>query len=170
MSQDAMSYTFVDSPVGRLMLAGTPGAITDLRFMDVAGALQPEAGWTRSDSPFADAVRQLRAYFEGKLREFDLTLAPKGTPFQLRVWEALQAIPYGETISYSELARRIDNPRAVRAVGAANGSNPISIIVPCHRVIGSNGSLTGYGGGMKNKEYLLSLEGARTLNLIERNR
>ena len=105
-----------------------------------------------------ETIRQLRAYFSGRLEEFDLPLAPEGTPFQLEVWRRLCEIPYGETISYGELARRIGNPNASRAVGLANGSNPIPIIIPCHRVIGSNGKLTGYGGGLPIKEKLLALE------------
>ena len=104
------------------------------------------------------AVGQLEAYFSGDLRDFDLPLRLQGTPFQLAVWRALQDIPYGRTISYGELARRVGNPKGSRAVGLANGSNPIAIVVPCHRVIGSNGKLTGYGGGLDNKETLLALE------------
>lgn len=105
-----------------------------------------------------ETIRQLKAYFAGELEEFDLPLAPEGTAFQLKVWENLCDIPFGETISYGELARRIGNPNASRAVGLANGSNPIPIIIPCHRVIGSNGKLTGYGGGLPIKEKLLALE------------
>lgn len=112
-----------------------------------------------------ETIRQLRAYFSGKLEQFDLPLAPEGTPFQLEVWRRLCEIPYGETISYGELARRIGNPKASRAVGLANGSNPISIVIPCHRVIGSNGKLTGYGGGLPIKEKLLALE-RRQLRLL----
>ena len=112
-----------------------------------------------------ETIRQLRAYFSGKLEQFDLPLAPEGTPFQLEVWRRLCEIPYGETISYGELARRIGNPNASRAVGLANGSNPIAIIIPCHRVIGSNGKLTGYGGGLPIKERLLALE-RRQLRLL----
>ncbi len=110
-------------------------------------------------------MRQLRVYFAGELKEFDLPLAPDGTPFQQKVWRELCKIPYGETISYGELARRIDNPNASRAVGLANGSNPIPIIIPCHRVIGSNGKLTGYGGGLPIKEKLIALE-RRQLRLL----
>ncbi len=112
----------------------------------------------KMQQPLREAVRQLRAYFAGELERFDLTLAPEGTPFQLSVWNRLYEIPYGDTISYGELARRVGNPNASRAVGLANGSNPISIVVPCHRVIGSNGKLTGYGGGLPIKEKLLALE------------
>jgi methylated-DNA-[protein]-cysteine S-methyltransferase len=106
----------------------------------------------------ADAVGQLRAYFAGQRRTFELPLAPEGTPFQQRVWRELLNIPYGQTISYGELARRLGNPNGSRAVGLANGANPISIVIPCHRVIGSTGKLTGYGGGLKTKQWLLALE------------
>ena len=108
-----------------------------------------------------DLKTQLRDYFAGKRKTFELELAPKGTPFQLAVWNALLQIPYGDTISYSELAHRIGKPSAIRAVGAANGANPIPVIIPCHRVIGANGSLTGYGGGIERKQWLLALEGRR---------
>ncbi len=112
-----------------------------------------------------ETIRQLHSYFARELEEFDLPLAPEGTAFQLRVWKRLCDIPYGETISYGELARRLDNPNASRAVGLANGSNPIPIVIPCHRVIGSNGKLTGYGGGLPIKEKLLALE-RRQLQLL----
>jgi methylated-DNA-[protein]-cysteine S-methyltransferase len=118
----------------------------------------PGPGWTKDKAPFAEVMRQLRAYFDGKLKEFDLPLTLEGTDFQRRVWTSLMAIQYGETLSYAELAERIGNPKAVRAVGLANGSNPIPIIIPCHRVIGSNGSLTGFGGGLDTKKTLLALE------------
>ena len=151
-------YVWEDSPVGRLLLAADEEGLRYLLFANGRAAVQPRPEW-REDAPgLADAVRQLRAYFEGRLREFDLRLAPEGSPFQLRVWQELRRIPYGETISYGELARRLGNPQASRAVGLANGANPISIIIPCHRVIGSNGKLTGYGGGVGTKEWLLGLE------------
>lgn len=108
-----------------------------------------------------DLTAQLRGYFAGKLKTFDVPLAPRGTEFQLAVWNALLEIPYGDTISYAELASRIGKPSAMRAVGAANGANPIPVIIPCHRVIGANGSLTGYGGGIERKQWLLALEGRR---------
>ena len=114
--------------------------------------------WVHDERPFAEVRRQLRAYFRGELREFDVPLEMEGTEFQLSVWKELLKIPYGETASYLEIARRIGNEKAVRAVGLANGQNPIPIIVPCHRVIGSDGSLTGFGGGMENKRRLLELE------------
>jgi methylated-DNA-[protein]-cysteine S-methyltransferase len=148
-----MVYTWMESPVGRLLLAGDEKGLRKLLFRG-----NPESGWREDPKALAEPVRQLRAYFAGELRYFDLPLAPEGTPFQLRVWRELCNIPYGQTISYGELARRIGSPNGSRAVGLANGANPISIVVPCHRVIGSNGKLTGYGGGLENKELLLALE------------
>ena len=166
MSDLATKYTYIKSPVGILMLAGNAEGLADVRFMEGRHpATPPEESWIEDNKPFREAAAQLRAYFDGKLREFNLPLVPKGTQFQLQVWSALREIPYGKTISYAELARRIDKPKAVRAVGAANGRNPLAIIVPCHRVIGSDGSLTGYGGGMRNKELLLALEGNGTKRL-----
>lgn len=147
------AYSEIESPVGRLMLAGEPGCLRVLRF-----GSEPKSTWRRDSAPFRQVIEQLNAYFAGELREFSLTLDPEGTPFQTRVWRELERIPYGETISYGQLAQRIGNPKACRAVGLANGSNPISIIVPCHRVIGSNGKLTGYGGGLPIKQQLLALE------------
>lgn len=123
---------------------------------------EPARGATRRDPFFVDAVRQLEEYFSRERREFSVRLAPRGTPFQLEVWRRLLEIPYGTTISYRELAVRVGNPSATRAVGAANGRNPLPIIIPCHRVIGADGSLTGYGGGLRIKERLLELEGAST--------
>ena len=148
------------------MLAGNSEGLSDIRFMEGRHPTPPEDSWVLDGRAFREPAAQLRAYFDGKLREFDLPLVPKGTEFQLEVWSALLQIPYGTTISYAELARRIAKPKAMRAVGAANGRNPLAIVVPCHRVIGSNGSLTGYGGGMRNKEYLLALEGSRSFSLM----
>jgi methylated-DNA-[protein]-cysteine S-methyltransferase len=147
------AYIEIESQVGRLMLAGEPGC---LRVLSFAG--QPKETWRQDATPFRQVIEQLNAYFAGELREFSITLDPEGTPFQTRVWRELERIPYGETISYGQLAQRVGNPKACRAVGLANGSNPISIIVPCHRVIGSNGKLTGYGGGLPIKQHLLALE------------
>lgn len=121
---------------------------------------KPAAEWQESATPFREAIRQLKAYFDGRLQDFDLPLKPQGTEFQLKVWQALRTIPYGQTWSYGELARHIRKPAAFRAVGAANGQNPIAVIIPCHRVIGSDGSLTGFGGGLPIKRQLLALEGA----------
>jgi methylated-DNA-[protein]-cysteine S-methyltransferase len=151
------------SPIGPLLLVGTGDALTGVGLPSGRDGLQPDPAWIETLTPFKEAVRQLEAYFAGALRQFDLPLAPEGTPFQLRVWRALRDIPYGETTSYGEVARRIGKPAAVRAVGAANGRNPLAIVIPCHRVIGSNGRLVGYGGGLPMKAALLELErrGAR---------
>jgi len=151
-------YTTVESPVGLLLLAGDERGLRRVSFENGKRATPPQPDWKLDKEPFSEVIRQLQAYFRGELKEFDLALAMEGTEFQLRVWNALRAIPYGETISYARLAERIGNPKAVRAVGLANGSNPIPIIVPCHRVIGSDGSLTGFGGGLSTKKMLLELE------------
>ncbi len=151
-------FTYVDSPAGRLLLAGDDRGLKLISFPEGKGARKPESTWVQDEKPFLDAVGQLREYFAGKRREFDLPLAPEGTPFQLKTWQTLRGIPYGGTTSYGEIARRIGKPKAIRAVGAANGRNPLPIVVPCHRVIGSDGSLTGYGGGMAIKKMLLELE------------
>ena len=152
-------YTRLPSPLGPLVLVGTKDALTAIWLPSGHDAdLRPEAGWVETAPPFREAARQLNAYFAGTLRQFDLALAPAGTPFQQRVWQALREIPYGETVSYGSLARSIGRPAAVRAVGAANGRNPLAIVVPCHRVIGSDGRLVGYGGGLPAKSLLLELE------------
>lgn len=153
-----MFYATMKSPVGPLLLAGTDEALHFVSFASSKRAVRPKSEWLQSPTPFREAQRQLRAYFAGELKEFDLQLAFEGTEFQVKVWENLRAIPYGETISYGELARRVGKPDAARAVGLANGQNPIPIIIPCHRVIGSDGSLTGFGGGLPIKEKLLKLE------------
>lgn len=150
-------YRTIDSPVGPLTLAGRGNRLGHLRMVDQT--YEPDrAGWEPDDDAFGDAVDQLDAYFAGELTTFDLDLDLGGTPFQRQVWEALQTIPYGETRSYGEIAVQIGSRGAFRAVGMANGRNPIGIIVPCHRVIGSTGSLTGYGGGLDRKRLLLDLE------------
>ena len=151
-------YTIQESPVGPLLLGWGDDALTLLIFQKGKKARQPDLLWKLSTEPFGEVIRQLNSYFAGELQQFDLPLAPAGTPFQLRVWEALRSIPFGQTISYGELARRIGQPTAVRAVGAANGRNPLPIVIPCHRVIGSDGSLTGFGGGLPAKKHLLALE------------
>ncbi len=160
-------YTYYDSPLQPLLLTSDGAALTGL-FM-AAHKHGPEIGadWTEDDeaAPFAEARRQLAAYFAGELTDFDLPLAPLGTTFQRRVWDELRRIPHGETVSYGELARRIGSPKACRAVGLANGRNPLSIIVPCHRVVGASGKLIGYAGGTARKEALLALEGARHSSL-----
>ena len=150
-------YSIYDGPEGPLFLAvDDDGRVLRLHF--IAGALPVEVGWERDDAALAEVTRQLDEYFAGERVEFDLVLAPRGTPFQLEVWDQLCRIPYGETISYGELAKRVDRPGAARAVGSANGQNPIAIIVPCHRVIGADGSLTGFGGGLPWKRWLLNRE------------
>jgi len=156
-----MDYASIDSPVGPLTIAGDDNGLHSIAF-SVETRADPgsnEAGLI--GSVIQETIRQLQAYFEKKLFEFDVPLNPEGTPFQMEVWRELRKIPYGKVISYGELARRIGNPKASRAVGAANGSNPIPIIIPCHRVIGNNGKLIGYGGGVPIKEALLRLENAR---------
>lgn len=150
-----MQIRTVDSPVGRLRLAAEDGRLTELKFGGEAVPVQCDGV---NDAVLDEAERQLAEYFRGERQVFDLPLQPKGTPFQLADWQALREIPYGETVSYGDIARRIGRPKAFRAVGMANHSNPISIIVPCHRVIGSDGKLTGYGGGLEVKRQLLELE------------
>lgn len=157
--------TRMESPVGPLLLAADDGGLRRIEFVNGRNPVQADPQWRDDAEPLRETIRQLRAYFAGELEAFDLPLAPEGTPFQLGVWNRLGEIPYGETISYGELARRIGNPNASRAVGLANGSNPIPIVIPCHRVIGSNGKLTGYGGGLPIKEKLLALE-RRQLRLL----
>ncbi|MFL6247429.1 MAG: methylated-DNA--[protein]-cysteine S-methyltransferase [Thermoanaerobaculia bacterium] len=144
----------IETPIGPLhAVADDAGRLVELGFRE---PLQ------HTSAPMPQrVVDQVHEYFAGKRQTFELELAPRGTPFQLAVWNALREIPYGDTISYAELARRIGKPAAVRAVGAANGANPIPVIIPCHRVIGSNGTLTGYGGGIERKQWLLAHEGRR---------
>lgn len=151
-------YTRLASPVEDLILTGDGTSITGCFFTTHRHQDDPAAGLDRDDDAFADAAAQLAEYFEGERTEFDLPLAPTGTEFQLRVWQQLRTIPYGQTCSYADIARGIGATNGFRAVGLANGRNPISIIVPCHRVIGANGSLTGYGGGLERKRFLLDLE------------
>jgi methylated-DNA-[protein]-cysteine S-methyltransferase len=154
------AFTYFESPIGRLLLTTDGAALTGL-YMEPSRKAQSTDGWAQDTTvgPLAAAVRQLGEYFGGTRREFDLPLRSQGTAFQTRVWRELVEIPYGQTWSYGELAKRIDNPSASRAVGLANGRNPISIVVPCHRVIGADGSLTGYGGGLERKRWLLAHEG-----------
>ena len=153
-----MNYDWMQSPVGELLIVADE---TTLRMISFRGGRYPGKvadGWRRGGSVVANAREQLGEYFAGCRRRFDLPLAPSGTPFQLRAWQALQDIPYGATCSYGEQARAMGQPRAVRAVGAANGRNPIPIVVPCHRVIGVDGRLTGYAGGLDIKRLLIELE------------
>ncbi|GFG67424.1 methylated-DNA--protein-cysteine methyltransferase [Mycobacterium kubicae] len=162
-------FRTIDSPIGLLTLAGHGSVLTNLRMVDQT--YEPSrAGWTLKEDAFADAVEQLTAYFAGERTIFELELDLKGTDFQQRVWKALMTIPYGETRSYGQIAQQIGAPGSARAVGLANGHNPISIIVPCHRVIGASGKLTGYGGGLERKQTLLDLEKKRastTLTLFD---
>jgi methylated-DNA-[protein]-cysteine S-methyltransferase len=153
-----LTHTMVDSPVGPLTLVATDGALTGL-YMD-RQRYRPgtETFGDRDHTPFAQAAEQLEEYFAGRLTDFDVPLAFVGTPFQRLVWEALRKVPYGQTVSYGQLADRLGRPTAARAVGLANGHNPISIIVPCHRVVGAKGDLTGYGGGLERKRHLLDFE------------
>ena len=157
-AENRVSYTWFESPVGPLLLAGSDAGLKLVSFEEGRRARAVNPDWREDPVIFAKVIEQLRSYFAGKRTTFELALILEGTEFQKKVWTALQTIPYGETISYKELAERIGNPSAVRAVGAANGANPIPIIIPCHRVIGNDGSLTGFGGGLPLKKKLLQLE------------
>lgn len=150
-----VQYAIVSSPIGDLIVSGEDGLVRRLDFGDSAVV---SADWRRDDAAFTEVADQLQAYFAGQLRQFDVLLAPLGTAFQQRVWQALTRIPFGVTTSYGHLASELGDPRAVRAVGLANGRNPIAIMIPCHRVIGANGNLTGYGGGLDRKRWLLAHE------------
>lgn len=151
-------YRYMDSPVGRLLVAGDDGGLCRIRFPKGNRPDLPESHWVEARKPLEEAVLQLEAYFAGKLKIFFLNMRLAVTPFQKKVLTALQQIPYGETASYGEVAGRIGNPFARRAVGQANARNPIPIVIPCHRVVGSNGTLTGFGGGIEVKQALLDLE------------
>jgi methylated-DNA-[protein]-cysteine S-methyltransferase len=153
-----MQYRTIESPIGPLLVAGDDEGLKYIGFPTGKGRIEPGDDWTLDDGGFEETRMQLEEYFNGKRREFDLNLAPDGTAFQRDVLNALQGIPYGETRSYQEIAVGVGRPKAVRAVGAANGRNPLPIVIPCHRVIGANGSLTGFGGGIPIKKYLLDLE------------
>ena len=153
-----MYYCYLDKPIGELILAGDDDALCLVSFPEGSMRRDPEPDWIYNEKPFAAARQQLTEYFAGELRQFDLPLKHNGTEFQMSVLPALQQSPYGETTSYADIAERIGRPKAVRAVGAANGRNPIPIVVPCHRVIGKSGDLTGFGGGLDTKEALLRLE------------
>ena len=153
-----MLYTTVDSPIGTLLLQGDEHALRGLHMQGGRTAIRVRPEWERADEPFAHVEAQLAEYFAGRRTTFDVALELAGSPFQRRVWEALQGIPYGETVSYGELACRVGAPSAARAVGVANRENPVAVIVPCHRVIGADGSLTGFGGGLERKRLLLELE------------
>lgn len=161
-----MYYCYFETPIGELLLAGEDGVLTMIGFPKGSMRRDPEPDWIFNEQPFEEVRRQLGEYFAGDRKDFDLPLALSGTEFQVSVLEALQEIPYGETTSYGVIAKRIGRPKAVRAVGAANGRNPIPIIVPCHRVIGSSGDLTGFGGGLDTKEALLRLEAENSGGLL----
>jgi len=164
-----MYYCYLPTPIGELLLAGDNEALTLIGFPQGAMRREPEPDWIYKEKPFAEARRQLQEYFAGKRQAFDLALRPSATAFQRKVLEELQKIPYGTTCSYAEIAERIGQPTAMRAVGSANAHNPIPIIIPCHRVIGSGGELTGFGGGLETKEALLrhEMEHSRFPNVPE---
>jgi len=151
-------YTTFQSNLGEIIIAAHDGGLTHIAFQDGAQPVQPQPGWQLDEEPFKEAIQQLTEYFNGQRKTFNLNLAPKGTAFQTKVWSLLQEIPFGKVISYGQLAEQAGNPRASRAVGAANGRNPLPVVIPCHRVIGGNGKLTGYAGGLAIKEKLLQLE------------
>ena len=153
-----LRYSYCETPLGTMMLTGRPGALSGLYFTGHRHSPRPEATWELDEGPFGDVRRQLGEYFDGQRTDFDLPLDLRGSEFELTVWSALQDIGYGRTASYGEVAERIGRPGAARAVGAANGRNPVCIVVPCHRVIGADRSLTGYGWGLERKAWLLDLE------------
>lgn len=161
-----MYYCYFDTLIGELLLAGEVNTLSMIGFPKGVMRRDPEPDWIYNEEPFTDVREQLAEYFSGERKDFDLPLRIAGTEFQLSVLEALQKIPYGETRSYGAIAKQIGRPRAVRAVGAANGRNPIPIIVPCHRVIGHTGDLTGFGGGLDTKEALLRLEAENSGGLL----
>lgn len=156
-----MHYRYINSPIGKLLLAGNEKGLAIIGFPKGKGAVVPKSSWQLGKNCFEDAEQQLNEYFSGARKIFDLKLTPTGTEFQLAVLNALQDIPLGETRSYLQIAQQIERPKAVRAVGAANGRNPLPIVIPCHRVIGADGSLTGFGGGLEAKLFLLELEGVK---------
>lgn len=158
-------YCWYSSPIGQLLLAGCADALHYISFPEGNRKGEVAEHWEQSPPPFGEVCRQLDGYFKGTLTTFDLPLSPTGTAFQQQVWDALLEIPYGCTLSYAEIAKQIDRPKATRAVGNANGRNPIPIIIPCHRVIGRDGSLTGFGGGLPIKNFLLQLENSDQLAL-----
>jgi len=153
-----MRYCYVNSPIGKLFVAGDEEGLRQISFPKSKKRVKPDPDWVEDRAFLHDAVEQLERYFQGKLKKFRLKLAPAGTPFQLKALKELQKVPYGETVSYGELARRVGNPKACRAVGGVNARNPLAIVIPCHRVVGSNGNLTGFGGGLDVKQTLLDHE------------
>ena len=153
-----MRYTLIPSPIGTLLAARDDVGLVELQLPEGKRVQAPQPDWVRDDDAFGDVRKQLAEYFAGARTSFELPLNPRGTAFQKRVWAALTAIPYGETASYGQTAAAIGTPTASRAVGLANGQNPVPVIVPCHRVVGADGSLTGYGGGLATKRWLLAHE------------
>lgn len=166
-TKPTLLYTTIPSPVGELLLAGDGAELHCLYMLQAPRPARISPAWRREPGAFAETERQLEEYFAGRRTTFDLPLSMQGTPFQRSVWSALREIGYGQTVSYGEIARRVGQPGSARAVGIANGRNPISIVVPCHRVIGADGSLTGYGGGLERKRYLLELERAGTQGRLD---
>ncbi len=160
MKSKNLYYTHVETPVGRLLLAGDGDVLHYLSFPSGKMAFGPQQTWTENKGAFRNARQQLEAYFAGELTRFDIPIHLAGTEFQNRTWRTLATIPFGQTRTYGWLAKAVGSPGASRAVGAANGVNPIPIILPCHRIIGANGALTGFGGGLPTKQFLLQLEGA----------
>jgi len=159
MASEAIVYTHIDTPIGPLLVAGDDRYLRAVGFPERGRPRAPAAGWRHDAAPLAEAASQLSDYFDGARTDFDLPLAFAGSPFDEAVWNAMREIPYGATISYGEIARRIgEGPAASRAVGVACGTNPLPIVIPCHRVIGADGSLTGFGGGLETKAFLLTLE------------
>ena len=154
-------YCYHETPIGKLLLAGDNEHLELLGFPSGSMKKRHDGSWMKDEKPFRTTIKQLDEYFDGKRQDFDLPLRPAGTEFQRQVWQALQQIPYGGTWSYGELAMHIGKPNAFRAVGVANGMNPIPVIIPCHRVIGSNNKLTGFGGGLETKAFLLNLEASQ---------
>ncbi len=155
-----ITFARIETAIGHVLVAGSGGTITHLRLPDDTGLQAPDPDWRESPDDWRDAAAQIADYLAGKRDDFDLPLAPKGTDFQQRVWRALQAIPRGQTRSYGDIARKIGQPGAMRAVGLANGRNPIPLIIPCHRVIAADGSLGGFSGSLAVKRRLLEIEGA----------
>lgn len=151
-------YTQLESPVGTLLLTLEDGQLTNICMCNQKRTVEVQPDWVESDRHFRTVARQLEDYFRGKRKTFDIPIRPRGTDFQMSVWKQLSKIPYGETATYGDIAKRIDNPKAVRAVGLANGRNPLPIVIPCHRVVGAHGQLTGFGGGLEKKALLLKIE------------
>jgi methylated-DNA-[protein]-cysteine S-methyltransferase len=157
-ANEQVTYTEIDSPIGRLLIHGTDKGVSGILMTKHGRFEEKRADWRRDDARWSGVAKQLREYFAGRRRDFDFPLDVRGTDFQKKVWKALRSIPFGRTVSYGDIAKKIGNPKAMRAVGLANGKNPVAVVVPCHRVIGADGSLTGYGGGLERKKILLDLE------------